>query len=167
MSKSILRMSVVQITCGIVFCTGFSQPGAAQAGNPATAPLTGLVPHHATLSVENLDRVAAWYESVLGFKLSHLSDTNPDFVVANLAIPGYRIDLVKYKGSSRPAPVNPRYLQQGWIHVAFSVPDLPAAFKQLQSLNTDVTADKDANGAPTRVILHDPEGNEIELFKPL
>jgi hypothetical protein len=37
--------------------------------------------------------------------------------------------------------------------------------KELQALNTDVTADnKDAKGVPTRLVVHDPEGNEIELF---
>jgi len=168
MEKSAIKKSAVRFACMILFFwLVLSTPGAAQAGNTQPAPLTGLVPHHVTISVENLDRVAEWYERVLGFKLTHRSDTNPDFIVANLNIPGYRIDLVKFKGSVRPAPVDPRYLQQGWIHVAFSVPDLPAAFKQLQALNTDVTADKDANGVPTRVILHDPEGNEVEFFKPL
>lgn len=168
MKKSGMKASAMKFSCGMLFCwLALSLPSVAQASNAQPAPLTGLVPHHVTISVENLDREAEWYERVLGFKLTHRYDTNPDFIVANLNIPGYRIDLVKFKGSVRPAPVDPRYLQQGWIHVAFSVPDLPAAFKQLQALNTDVTADKDANGVPTRVILHDPEGNEVEFFKPL
>jgi catechol 2,3-dioxygenase-like lactoylglutathione lyase family enzyme len=158
----------VQLVAGILFCSvALSQPGAAQASNAEPAALTGLVPHHVTISVEDLDRVSQWYVRVLGFKITQRFDTNPDFLLRQLSIPGYRIDMVKYKGSARPAPVNPRYLQQGWIHVAFSVPDLPAAYKELQALNTDVTADKDAKGVPTRVILHDPEGNEIEFFKPL
>ena len=143
------------------------QPSSAQTGNAEPAALSGLVPHHATISVQDLDRVSDWYVRVLGFKVTRRFDDNPDFLNRQLSIPGYRIDMVKYKGSSRPAAVNPRYLQQGWIHIAFSVPDLPAAFKQLQALNTDVTADKDANGVPTRVIVHDPEGNEIEFFKPM
>ena len=158
----------MQLVAGIVFWwVALPQPGAAHAADAAPAALTGLVPHHATISVEDLDRVSQWYVRVLGFKITQRFDSNPDFLLRQLSIPGYRIDMVQYKGSSRPAAVNPRYLQQGWIHIAFSVPDLPAAFKELQALNTDVTADKDAQGVPTRVIVHDPEGNEIEFFKPL
>jgi predicted enzyme related to lactoylglutathione lyase len=42
---------------------------------------------------------------------------------------------------------------------------MAAAWKELQALNADVTApNKDANGVPTRLVVHDPEGNEIELF---
>jgi catechol 2,3-dioxygenase-like lactoylglutathione lyase family enzyme len=158
----------VQFISGIVLCwVALSQPSAAQVGKDEPAALTGLVPHHVTISVENLDRESDWYVRVLGFRVTQRFDTDPAFLLRQLSISGYRIDMVQYKGSARPAPVNPRYLQQGWIHVAFSVPDLPAAYKELQVLNTDVTADKDAKGVPTRVIVHDPEGNEIEFFKPL
>jgi len=168
MAKNLSRMLTVRFVAGIALCwLALSQPAKAQTGNAQAAALTGLVPHHVTISVEDLDRVSEWYVRVLDFKITQRFDTNPDFLLRQLSIPGYRIDMVKYKGSTRPAPVNPRYLQQGWIHIAFSVPDLPAAFKELQALNTDVTADKDAQGVPTRVILHDPEGNEIEFFKPL
>ena len=129
-------------------------------------PLTGLAPEHVTISVEDIDREAEWYVRVLGFTLTPPTDTNPDFRVHHLTMPGYRVDLVKYKGSSRSQPSHPLYLQQGWIHVAFSVPDLGAAMSQLKALNTDVTSDNnDAKGNPTRLVVHDPEGNELEFFK--
>jgi len=159
-------MSTVRFVGSVILCgVALSQPGPAQAENPHPAPLTGLAPDHATISVENLDRTADWYQRVLGFKVAQRFDTNPDFLLEQLSIPGYRIDLVKYKGSVRPASVNPLYLQQGWVHVVFNVQDLPAAFKELQALNVNVAADKDANGVPTRLVMHDPEGNEIELVK--
>jgi len=127
--------------------------------------LTGLVPEHVTISVENPNRESEWYVRVLGFTVAPHSDTDPDFLNWHLSIPGYRIDLIKYKGSARPAPANPLYLKQGWIHIAFSVPDMAAAWKGLQALNTDVAANnKDAKGIPTRLVVHDPEGNEVEIF---
>jgi catechol 2,3-dioxygenase-like lactoylglutathione lyase family enzyme len=157
-------MSTVRFVGAVVLCgVALSQPGLAQAEDSHPAPLTGLAPDHATISVENLDRTADWYQRFLGFKVAQRFDTNPDFLLEQLSIPGYRIDLVKYKGSVRPASVNPLYLQQGWVHVVFNVQDLPAAFKEPQALNVNVAADKDANGVPTRLVMHDPEGNEIEL----
>jgi catechol 2,3-dioxygenase-like lactoylglutathione lyase family enzyme len=164
MTRKPSRTSTVRFVAGVgvVLCgVALSQPGRARAENP----LTGLAPDHATISVENLDRTAEWYQRVLGFKVARRFDTNPDFLLEQLSIPGYRIDLVKYKGSVRPTSVNPLYLQQGWVHVVFNVQDLPAAFKELQALNINAAADKDTNGVPTRLVMHDPEGNEIELVK--
>jgi|HubBroStandDraft_6_1064221.scaffolds.fasta_scaffold99065_2 catechol 2,3-dioxygenase-like lactoylglutathione lyase family enzyme len=160
------KLLTVRFVAGVVLCgVALSQLSQAQAGNPQPAPLTGLVPDHATISVENLDRIAEWYERVLGFKVAQRFDINPNFLLEQLSIPGYRIDLVKYKGSVRPAAVNPLYLQQGWIHVVFNVQDLPVALKELQDLNVNVAADKDSKGIPTRLAIHDPEGNEIEVVK--
>lgn len=126
-------------------------------------PVTGLVPDHATLSVENLDREAEWYERVLGFKVYSKSDSNPDFRNWHLVIPGYRIDLVKYKGSRRPPKPDPIYLQQGWIHVVFHVDDMEAAWKTLQALHVDAKMNKDDKGVPTQILLEDPEGNQVEI----
>lgn len=166
MAKKLAKMLVAQFAGAILLCpVALAQSSAALAGAAQAAPLTGLVPQHVTISVGNLDRMVEWYVRVLGFTPAPRSDSNPDFLNQHVSIPGYRIDLIQYKGSTRPSPVNPLYLRQGWIHIAFSVPDLPAAWKELQALKTDVRADnKDAKGMPTRLVMHDPEGNEIELF---
>jgi catechol 2,3-dioxygenase-like lactoylglutathione lyase family enzyme len=162
-AEKVSQMLAVQFVAILLCWMALSQPSAAQ--STQAAPLTGLAPHHVTISVENLDRVSDWYVKVLGFKPEPRSGKDPDFMVQRESIPGYRIDLIQFKGSARPAPANPIYLRQGWIHIAFSVPDLPTALKELQALNTDVRADnKDAKGVPTRLVVHDPESNEIELF---
>jgi catechol 2,3-dioxygenase-like lactoylglutathione lyase family enzyme len=129
----------------------------------APAQVTGLVPDHATLSVENIEREAEWYQRVLGFKLLPPDAGDPNFLNWHLMIPGYRIDLVKFKGSKRPAPVDPIYLQQGWIHVVFHVEDVATAYKQLQALHVEPKVGKDAKGELIQLLLHDPEGNEIEI----
>jgi catechol 2,3-dioxygenase-like lactoylglutathione lyase family enzyme len=166
-AKVLSKMAAAQFMAGVLFCgMVLSQPGVSQTGNTQAGPLTGLMPDHVTISVEDLDRESEWYVRVLGFKVAPHTDTDPDFLNWHLTIPGYRVDLIKYKGSVRPASTNPLYLHQGWIHIAFNVPDLAAAFKELQALHTDATAaNKDANGLPTRVVMHDPEGNEVEMFK--
>jgi catechol 2,3-dioxygenase-like lactoylglutathione lyase family enzyme len=155
-----------QFVAGIIVCgAALTQTGLAQTGSAQPGPLTGLAPDHATISVENVDRVAGWYERILGFKIANRFDTDPGFLLEQLSIPGYRIDLVKYKGSTRPAQTNPVFLQQGWVHVVFNSQDLPAALKQLQALNVTLTSNKDPDGALTRIVLHDPEGNEVEVVR--
>jgi len=152
---------IAALLCGVAHA---AQP-AADAAQPG--PVTGLVPDHATLSVENVEREAEWFERVLGFKPLSKSSTNPDFINWHLVIPGYRIDLVKFKGSTRPAPLGSPYLQQGWTHVVFHVEDVAAALKTLQALKVDVVVGKDNQGTPIQLRIHDPEGNEIEIRRNL
>ena len=151
---------------GVLFCgVAFSQQPSAD--NAQAPPVTGLVPDHATLSVENLQLEADWYARVLGFKVFSKSDSNPDMLNWHLVIPGYRIDLVKYKGSKRPAPVDPPYLQQGWIHVVFHVEDVAAALKTLQALHVQTTVNRLKDGTPFQIDLQDPEGNLLEIRRNL
>ena len=140
-------------------------PGIAQTNITQNVPITGIVMDHVTLSVESLDHESDWYERVMGFKVTKRSSPSADMLTRQLRVPGFRIDLIQYKGSTRPATVVPPYLRQGWVHIAFSVPDLEDALKQLRALEPDVTiGSRDGAGVPTRLVVHDPEGNEIELF---
>lgn len=74
--------------------------------------------------------------------------------------PGYRIDLVWQKGSSRQQETQGAF-EQGWLHIVFKTPD--AAYKYLLEQKTDVKADRSAQPAITRLVFHDPEGNEVEM----
>jgi catechol 2,3-dioxygenase-like lactoylglutathione lyase family enzyme len=137
------------------------------ADNAQPGPVTGLVPDHATLSVASIEREAEWYGRVLGFKPLSKSESNPDFRNWHLVIPGYRIDLVQFKGSQRPAAPSSPYLWQGWTHVVFHVEDVAAALKTLQALNVEVAVGKDAQGTPIQLRIRDPEGNEVEIRRNL
>lgn len=120
-----------------------------------------LGPHHATISVADLDKESQWYASVLGFEKSNSFDS-PDSRGCWMVIPGYRIDLIQQKGSSKQdTRVGP--MRQGWLHVVFQTPIIEAALRRLQAAGTDVQAFKDDGGHLQRLILHDPEGNELEL----
>jgi catechol 2,3-dioxygenase-like lactoylglutathione lyase family enzyme len=164
-SKFSGMLFVKVIAAGLFSGAALSQTTMAQASNSQPGPLTGLMPDHATISVENVERVADWYEKILGFKIVNRFETDPGFLLEQLSIPGYRIDLVKYKGSVRPPTVDPVFLRQGWVHVVFNVQDPSAALNQLRALNVSLTVNKDANGLPTRLVLHDPEGNEVEIVR--
>lgn len=143
------------LICGVLFSSR------AAAGNPP--PVTGLVPDHAALSVENLEIEAAWYQRVLGFSRLSKTSSTPEYTNWHLVIPGYRIDLIKAKGSTRPPVVEPTYLQQGWVHVVFHVQDVAAAWKTLQALQIEPKVKKDPKGIPIQLRFHDPEGNEVEI----
>jgi catechol 2,3-dioxygenase-like lactoylglutathione lyase family enzyme len=122
----------------------------------------GLVPNHATASVADLEKEGEWYRRVLGFREIRRMQGGPDFAVLQMGIPGYRIDLVWQKGSSRPHEAQGA-LEQGWLHVVFETPAIDAAYKRLVDLGTDVKADRNAQAAITRLVFHDPEGNELEI----
>jgi catechol 2,3-dioxygenase-like lactoylglutathione lyase family enzyme len=125
-----------------------------------TNPLK-LTAHHATISVANLEKESQWYTSVLGFERSNSFDS-PDTRRCWMVIPGYRIDLIQQKGSSkRDSRIGP--LKQGWLHVVFQTPMIAEALKRLESAGTDVKAFTSEDGHLQRLILHDPEGNEVEL----
>jgi catechol 2,3-dioxygenase-like lactoylglutathione lyase family enzyme len=172
----------LQLILGVLFCT-VADAQKAPVDKPQAPPVTGLVPDHAGLSVADVRREAEWYERVLGFKVlnkynEHVLATqaakNPEFINWHLAIPGYRIDLVQYRGSKRPPPVDPVYLQQGWVHVVFHVDDVATALKQLQALDVkvDVTylcahnvhqSKPCEHGVPIQLYFSDPEGNQLEI----
>ena len=124
--------------------------------NALPSALSDIRADHLSISVEDLDREIAWYGRVLGFKESKRRVT-PAMTNVNLRNANFRIDLIKYPGSKR-TPADPVYLQQGFAHLAMTVPDLQAARTALVALGADV---KSGTGA---IVLRDPEGNEIEIF---
>jgi catechol 2,3-dioxygenase-like lactoylglutathione lyase family enzyme len=136
--------------------------GSGQAGEAAT--VLDLRAHHVTLSVANINIERDWYHDKLGFAPGKHTEHGSDLEVWQLNIPGYRMDLVRAAGSQRPKTPSPDYLQQGWAHIAFTAADLSKAFDFLKSAATDVTPTLDDHQTITKLTLHDPEGNQIEIF---
>ena len=167
MFKSLPKVTIVSFALGTLVCGMANGQQAATPAEQHPSPITGLVPDHATLSVEDIDKEAEWYGRVLGFKVLRRMDQNPDMINEQTAIPGYRIDLIKFKGSARPPHQNSIYLTQGWVHVVFHVDDVPLAVKQVQALGVQATINKDDKGVPIQILLHDPEGNEVEVRRNL
>lgn len=128
---------------------------------PGENPLQ-LYPHHATASVANIDKEEAWYERVFGFREILRSNTGSDYEIRQMVIPTYRIDLVWQKGSVRHPNSTP-YSNQGWVHIVFKTPAIEADYHKLVADGTDVKADRNIRAAITRLVVHDPEGNEIEI----
>ena len=101
--------------------------------------------------------------NVLRFREVNHIHRGADFEACRVSIPGFSIDLVWQKGS-RKSDKAAGNLEQGWIHVVFKTPIINQAYAALTSAHTDVKPDRDPQGAITRLLVHDPEGNEIEIF---
>jgi catechol 2,3-dioxygenase-like lactoylglutathione lyase family enzyme len=122
-----------------------------------------LVSHHISLSVADLEKEQAFYVNVMGFKPGSVrKDANGE--TRQVTIPGYAINLTKSNGSERH-PRNEGNLEQGWFHIVLTTPMLDEVQK---SLNAQGVKTKPAmvNGALSRLLVFDPEGNEIELTRP-
>jgi catechol 2,3-dioxygenase-like lactoylglutathione lyase family enzyme len=122
-----------------------------------------LIADHATASVADLRKEEEWYINALGFREVNHIHRGPDFEACRVSIPGFSIDLVLQKGSKR-SEKGAGNLEQGWLHVVFKTPAIDQTFAALVAAHADVKADRDPGGAITRLLVHDPEGNEIEIF---
>jgi glyoxylase I family protein len=142
----------------ILYFAAFCSPAAAQ----STPNPLQLRPDHATAAVADLERAIRWYQDVLGFTIVNRGERPNGSRFADLEIPGYGIGLVQNPGTS-PSTTGAR---SGWIHIVFAVPDPARAFANLKSRGADVTTR--GNPAPAQIttfLVHDSEGNEIEIVQ--
>lgn len=112
--------------------------------------------HHVALHVTDLDTALAFYVDVLGFSVL----PRPDFpnVGAWLDVgTGRQIHLVEVPTDKVPADVGQ--------HVALEIADADAAATVLAAAGVEHRGPKRV-GPATQVVLHDPDGNRIELNQP-
>ena len=147
------------LSCAVVLLVmTLPRPAAAQSGpNPLQ-----LRPDHATAAVADVDRAIRWYQEVLGFAIVNRGERQNGARFADLSIPGYGIGLVQNPGAAAPPPTT----RSGWLHIVFAVPDPARAYATLKARGADVSTR--GNIAPAQIttfILHDSEGNEIEIVQ--
>jgi len=141
-----------------------SSPGlaAGQAAPPtaATNPL-GLSIQHATMGVASIDLERAFFRDILGFAVGPLK-ARPKYNLQQMFIPGFRIDMIEQQGSVRPA-AEMGTDKQGWLHLAFQVPDAEATYRLLKSKGAAAVPGRMDGTKIGSVFVTDPEGNRIEL----
>ena len=121
-----------------------------------------LASHHVSLSVADLDKEQAFYEKVMGFKMGSVrKDANGE--TRQVVIPGYAINLTRSNGSVRH-PRSEGNLEQGWFHIVLATPILDEVQKRLDAQKVP-TRPALVNGVLSRLLVFDPEGNEIELIR--
>ena len=126
---------------------------------------------HVGLSVANLDQMAEWYATALGWKITTGFEVAPiqlkgKFVVGE---DGVAIELLQREGSSRPVSfdsVPTMAGNQGFGHIALRVDDVDSLHDRLVSLGaTSIMSPRPAPVADSRMAyVADPEGNFIELL---
>jgi catechol 2,3-dioxygenase-like lactoylglutathione lyase family enzyme len=143
------------------------------ADSPMSAPITGdpvagnelgLFVDHVTIGAANLDKLADWYERVLGVKATPVAH-RPAYDLRQIFIPGFRIDLLLKKGSTRAESAPMDNDKQGLVRVGFGAHDEEAAYKRLvgQGVKPEVT--RNPQGQITSLHFNDPEGNGVEIAK--
>jgi catechol 2,3-dioxygenase-like lactoylglutathione lyase family enzyme len=162
------RAAVVVLAAGLSFATA-----AFCADSPASAPVTGmpaegnalgLFVDHVTIGVANLDKMAEWYERVMGFKASPVAH-RPEYDLRQIFIPGFRIDLMLKKGSTRASSEPMDNDKQGLIRVGFGAHDEDAALKRLMAEGVKPEVSRNPQGQITSLHFNDPEGNGVEIAK--
>jgi len=119
--------------------------------------------HHITAAVTDIERAVKWYQQVLGFRLVERGTRNGGaFQFAELEIPGFGVALVQLAGA-QAAPAGEKPMAPDWVHIVFAVPDPQSAYAELKSRGADVFTRGPATPPITTFLLHDSEGNEIEI----
>jgi catechol 2,3-dioxygenase-like lactoylglutathione lyase family enzyme len=162
------RATVVVLAAGVAFAAA-----AFSADSPQSAPITGmpaegnalgLFVDHVTIGVANLDKMAEWYERVMGFKPNPIAH-RPEYDLRQIFIPGFRIDLMLKKGSTRAGSEPMDNDKQGLIRVGFGAHDEEAAYKRLLDQGVKPEVSRNPQGQITSLHFNDPEGNGVEITK--
>lgn len=123
-----------------------------------------LKAHHASLSVDDLDRAQDFYQNVLGFKPGNVRK-GANGETRQVVIPGFAINLTRRNGSVRNTKAEGS-LEQGWIHIVLETPILDEVRARLDEQNVPTRPALNGDGELSRLLVFDPEGNQIELIRP-
>jgi catechol 2,3-dioxygenase-like lactoylglutathione lyase family enzyme len=113
--------------------------------------------------VDDVKAAIAFYTSAFGFRL--ISDRSPAF--AEVELDDLRL-LLAGPGSSasRPMPDGRQPGPGGWNRILLIVDDIDAEVARLRSLGVTFRNDVIKGPGGSQVLVEDPSGNAIELFRP-
>jgi glyoxylase I family protein len=121
--------------------------------------------HHIAVLASDYERSKRFYTQVLGLEfLSEVYRTERDSWMGKLALNGeYVVELFSF-----PSP--PPRLQwpeaTGLRHLAFEVPDVPAALRELEALGVEHEGLRvDPHTQKEMAFFRDPDGLPIELYQ--
>ncbi|MFC3531247.1 VOC family protein [Vogesella facilis] len=128
-----------------------------------------IKPHHAGISVPDLDASIDWYGRMFGFELE--SRVFIDIIPAHVAFMrrgNFRIELFQLDGAA-PLPAERRepnrdLLTHGNKHVCYAVQDVVATVAGLREKGADIVFQKTVQGTPM-AFLRDNAGSLIELIE--
>lgn len=133
-------------------------------------PAGGLRLNNIALAVENLDRMATWYETVLDFEVverGRVDKAGTDYAMLEGA--GFRLELVSLPGAPRrpaeDAGTTGHFAALGWQAVVLRTGNLSATTAALIAHNVDIVwAESQLSSTLSSTMIRDPEGNLINIF---
>jgi catechol-2,3-dioxygenase len=160
--------TVVVLAASLSFATAVlcadSPASAPVTGQPAEGNALGLFVDHVTIGVADVDKEADWYERAIGVKATPVAH-RPAYDLRQIFIPGFRIDLLFKKGSTRAGSGPMDNDNQGLIRVGFGAHDTQAALKRLVAQGVKPEVTRNPQGEITSLHFNDPEGNGVEIAK--
>jgi catechol 2,3-dioxygenase-like lactoylglutathione lyase family enzyme len=154
----------VSVSCASAAFCADSPTATAITGKPGAGNELGLFVDHVTIGVADLDKEGDWYERAMGFKANPTAH-RPAYDLRQIYIPGFRIDLMAKKGSTRANTEPMDNDKQGMIRVAFGSHDPDAAYKRLVAQGVKPEVTRSPQGEITSLHFNDPEGNGVEIAK--
>jgi glyoxylase I family protein len=123
--------------------------------------------HHIAITTGRFERLRAFYAETLGLPIV---GGFPDHDIIFIQAGNTTIELIGEDGLSAP-DADDRAQRRGWHHLAFEVDDVDAVFAGLIAHGVEPHSPPESfpPDAPTMRIafLHDPDGNLLELIRPL
>lgn len=125
--------------------------------------------HHVGISVPNAEESAAWYRKMLGFEVVTRMKQGDGMTVVHIKRGNCYIELFQL-ADARPLPEYRRDPSadlgvHGTVHMAFQVPDVIAAIKELKAKGAEIAmAPVDTPGVAF-AFIRDNAGNCFELIQ--
>ena len=127
--------------------------------------------HHVGISVPDAEESAAWYGKMLGFEvvLRMNEDGAQKMKIVHIRRGNCYIELFEVQGS-KPLPDYRRdpsadFGVHGLKHMAFQVPDVSAAVKELKAKGADIAMGPVETPGIAFVFIRDNAGNPFELIQ--
>jgi glyoxylase I family protein len=113
--------------------------------------------------VKDVSRAVDFYTQQLGFKLDHkklpaFAQVSSGQLKLILSGPG--------ASGSRPMPDGRRQESGGWNRIILEVADLSSRIEALKAAGLQFRNEMEVGPGGKQILLHDPDGNPIELFEP-
>jgi catechol 2,3-dioxygenase-like lactoylglutathione lyase family enzyme len=138
---------------------------------------------HTGITVANIDRSLAFWQGVLGFKLSHRAHHTGDLASEVTGVPGadislavlkahgHKIELLEYHAPSERKRAELKPCDVGAVHVALTVDNLDAVLSTIKAsgwkaVGKPQTLKTGPNAGKRVVYVRDPDGTTIEFMQP-
>lgn len=141
----------------------------------APDPLNQIRAEHVMISTDDFDATVNWYQSVLGFQVTHQWRVPelPGLKLGYMSRNGFVIEIVETPGKnrtpSRPASLAAALENRGFGHLAFLVADVDAVHASLVEKNVDVLVPPTSfpDAGRRLIFVFDNNGNLLEFLTPL